>query len=517
VLPVLLLALARPGGDARAADDALKAVRESVLKALDDKDPKRRAQAYLPLQGARDPRALEIVVEAARKVQGLREKLRAEQIKAEQAYEKAINDLDDLDLKFREKNDQSPRATDAYNKRERKIAEARDAALALLSNLENEGVRVQALLDGATTTAGTVLSNVDPEALEGAMDYLDRTWLRAPDAAEALRFLDAVGGLKPENARRRVRLAAADGALAPRVRAAAVANLSSVNDDSLPQAVLPYLTLGAESFPLVRASIAAATKAHRREAIEPLIAFLGREDIGVLRTDAHEALQSLTGEKHGPYRQPWADWWRQAQGTFRMPDKPVEKDRTQPAGKGVTFYGITTFSDRILFVLDVSGSMDKPDAKDKPQPDRLTVAKQELLGAVFNVDDGHRFNVLLFNHEVIPWQPAMVVANEDQRRKAKEWIQARHPTGGTNIHDALEAAFGIALRATGEPSVDTVFFLTDGTPTAGKIRDPKSILEAVKEWNRSAHLTLHCIAVGEADHEFLKVLAVLGNGQFLQR
>jgi hypothetical protein len=314
-----------------------------------------------------------------------------------------------------------------------------------------------------------------------------------------------------------VGLAAKDGSLAPRVRAAAVANLSSVNDDSLPQAVLDYLTLGAESFPLVRASIAAATKAHRREAIEPLIAFLGREDIGVLRTDAHEALQSLTGEKHGPYRQPWADWWKQAQGAFRMPDKPVERDRAQPAGKGVTFYGITTFSDRILFVLDVSGSMDKPDAKDKPQPDRLTVAKKELLGAVFNVDDGHRFNVLLFNHEVLPWQPAMVVANEDQRRKAKAWIEARQPTGGTNIHDALEAAFGIALRATGEPLVDTVFFLTDGTPTAGKIRDPKSILEAVKDWNRSAHLTLHCIAVGEADHEFLKALAVLGNGQFLQR
>src|SRR5262245_39742769 len=100
------------------------------MKALDDKDPKKRALAFTPFAAAHDPRALEVLAEAARKCQGIREKVRAEQVKTEQAYEKAINDLTDLDKKFRDKNDQSARATDAYNKLERRISAAREAALA---------------------------------------------------------------------------------------------------------------------------------------------------------------------------------------------------------------------------------------------------------------------------------------------------------------------------------------------------------------------------------------------------
>lgn len=134
-----------------------------------------------------------------------------------------------------------------------------------------------------------------------------------------------------------------------------------------------------------------------------------------------------------------------------------------------------------------------------------------------NMDDGHRFNVLLFNHSVTAWQPGMVVASEETRRKAAGWIRDADHIGGTNIHDALEAAFRIALKTTGEPLVDTVFFMTDGTPTAGKLQDPKAILEQVAEWNRTARLTIHCIAVGEADGGFLEELARIGRGTFLRR
>lgn len=516
-LGLLLVLLTATAGRARAAEDPVKALRESVLKALDDKDVKRRAQALLPFATAHDPRALEVVAEAARKCQGLRDKVRADQVKAEAAYEKTINDLEELDRKFRERNDQSTKATDAYNKIERRISTARDAALLTLRNLENEYVRIQGLVDGLPQAAAKVLGNVDGEAFEGALDYLERVWLRSPDPADPVRYVDAVGALSQQGARRRVRRVAADATLVARVRAVAVANLAAAKDDQVPECLLANLALGPEQFVLVRASILAMSKVHRKPAIGPLIEFLGREDLGALRGDAHDALRSLTGEIHGPYRQPWQDWWARAEAGFTLPPAPAGTPAEPAAGKGVTFYGITTFSDRILFVLDVSGSMDKPDTKDKPEPDRLTVAKKELLGALSRVDDGHKFDVLLFNHEVLPWQPGMVVAGEDQRRKVKEWVEARQAVGGTNIHDALEAAFGMALRVTGEPAVDTVFFLTDGTPTAGKIQDPAAILEAVREWNRVAHLTLHCIAVGEADHAFLKALAEIGHGTFLQR
>ncbi len=518
LLLAALLALTLGAVAARArAEDGLKPLKEQVLRALEDKDPARRAKAFAPLAEGRDPRLLEVVTEGARKAADLVQRVRARQAQAEQAYEKTINDLQELERLFSERNDQSPKATDAFNKRERKIAKERDAALESLRNLENEYVRTEGLLDLAVAAAARLLANLDPPALEQGLDLLERVWLRSPDPAEAVRFVDAVGGLEAPPARARMRREAGDGTLPPRARAAAVLNLAGTRDETLPEAVLANLQLGKDQFPLVAATLRALQRVHRQGAIEPLIAFLAREDVGRLRTDAHEALQSLTGQTHGPYEDPWKRWWAEAKAGFTMPKDPAERPPAGQAGKGVTFYGIQTFSERILFVLDVSGSMDKPMQKDRPNPDRLSVAKKELLGAIFNVSDGHRFNVLLFNHEVVPWQAGMVVATEDLRRRAKEWIEARAPLGGTNIHDALEAAFRVALQATGEPLVDTVYFLTDGTPTAGKIQDPKRILEEVAEWNRAAHLTLHCVAVGEADVEFLKELARLGNGQFIQR
>ncbi len=97
-----------------------------------------------------------------------------------------------------------------------------------------------------------------------------------------------------------------------------------------------------------------------REAIDPLIAMLGRDDLGRLREDAHRALRSLTGQPHGPYQQPWKDWWADAKAGFTMPPTPADAMTLSAPDKGVTFYGITTFSDRIVFVLDVSGSMLDP-------------------------------------------------------------------------------------------------------------------------------------------------------------
>lgn len=522
LLALLLLGLALAdlaGGSlrpARAADD-LKPLREQVLKALDEKDPAKRAKAFEPLASLGDPRALEIAVEGARKAVDLVGRVRADQGKAEKQFEKAVNDAQDLQRLFAEKNDGSPKAAEAYNKRSRKIGKERDTALEALRTLENEYVRVRSLVDAAVNAAGAVLRNVDGGALEGALDYLDRAWLRASDPEEAVRFVDAVGGHPAENARRRIRLAAADAALPSPVRAAAVTHLAGVHDTGLLEAIVGNLALGSDQFPLVAATIRALQVLHVQPGIAPLIRFLAREDIGRLRTDAHEALRSLTGQAHGPYAEPWASWWKDAEAGFRMPPAPSDAASEGPQGKGVTFYGITTFSERILFILDVSGSMDKPSVQDKPQPDRMTSAKKELLGAIFNVGNGHRFNVMVFNHEVLPWQPGMVLATEDMRRKAKEWVEARQPVGGTNIYDALEAGFALSLRATGEPPLDTIFFLTDGTPTAGKVQDPKQILADVAQWNRSARLTVHCIALGEADHEFLRALAKLCGGTFLQR
>ena len=68
---------------------------------------------------------------------------------------------------------------------------------------------------------------------------------------------------------------------------------------------------------------------------------------------------SLTGKRHGPFKDPWRTWWEESGPGFAMPDTPQPANQEREDGPGVTFYGIHTFSDRILFILDVSGSMDQ--------------------------------------------------------------------------------------------------------------------------------------------------------------
>lgn len=517
VLSALLgLVVPRAGG---APDASLADLKAQVLRTLEDKDPAKRARAFLPLHGRKDAAALQVAVDGAGRALQAVQKVRAEQAKAEAAYEKACTGLDDLEKVFEEKNDNSPRATEAFNKAERKLSGQRDAARATLRDLEAGLLAAKALVDSAVVAASTLLGNLDAAELSAGLDLLEAGWLGSRDDGDALRFFDALAGAKGDLPRARALAVLRDEARTPRVRAAALDYLARVRDGNLPDAAVPLLQAPVSAFELIAASVHALERVHRQGGIEPLIAFLGRPDseIGRLRGDATAALRSLTGQAHGPYRDPWEAWWKAARDGFQMPPDPKPHDPGAGQGKGVTFYGIRTFSNRILLVLDVSLSMEKPDEKGKPEPRRIDLAKKEAEGAVHNMDDGHRFNVLLFNHSVIGWQPSMVVASEETRRKAAQWIREAEHIGGTNIHDALEAAFRIALKSTGEPLVDTIFFMTDGTPTAGKLQDPKAILEQVAEWNRTARLTIHCIAVGEADGGFLEELARIGRGTFLRR
>jgi hypothetical protein len=65
--------------------------------------------------------------------------------------------------------------------------------------------------------------------------------------------------------------------------------------------------------------------------------------------------------------------------------------------------------------------------------------------------------------------------------------------------------------------VDTILFMTDGRPTAGKIQKPDQILEQVRAWNRTAKLKIHCVGVGEHDEAFLQALAEIGGGEYVKR
>ncbi len=95
--------------------------------------------------------------------------------------------------------------------------------------------------------------------------------------------------------------------------------------------------------------------------------------------------------------------------------------------------------------------------------------------------------------------PAAEQRDEETRSDARAFIGRLALAGSTNIYDALEFAFR-------DPDVDTICFMTDGTPTIGTETETITIREELRRWNRSRKVRIHCIAVGE-DQPLPKSLA----------
>jgi hypothetical protein len=278
-----------------------------------------------------------------------------------------------------------------------------------------------------------------------------------------------------------------------------------------------------------------------------LIDALKRED-GRLRDDINAVLLEMTGQNMG-YGDVWERWW--AGVGRKLPDQEGSAaggGQETPASReksGLRFYGIQTRSNRIVFVVDVSGSMNQPvdplkqkpvitgkaQEADGPAPGRtrLEVAANELRRAVDRLPPGADFTIIFFSHSPWIWKPDLVKATPEAKKEAHQAIDGMRALGTTFTLGALREAFSMAgalgsVQKTGKTGgkVDTIFLLTDGAPTDGKfdgaeLMDPAIILEAVREWNKDLHVVIHCIAVDLPDNNFLRRLASENGGQFVER
>ena len=283
--------------------------------------------------------------------------------------------------------------------------------------------------------------------------------------------------------------------------------------------------------------------AYFREArvVEALLARFGEED-GVLRRHYAAALARMFGLSLPVTPEAWTAHWKEhheeilkAWAAGETPG-PVQEE-TEPVAVGgadeggsTSFYGLRTVSKHILFVIDVSGSMGEIGGKDEQGQLRIDVAKRELSSAIrtLSAEDGDArgaasFNVVAYDANVYVFkQGKMLEATKRNKEKAFEWIGKLEADGATNISDALEQAFGIiGTRKAAkqfERGADTIFLMTDGKPTAGRLMDPDLIRGWVKKINRERQITIHTIGVGgDHDAQFLQKLAAENGGNYLAR
>lgn len=118
-----------------------------------------------------------------------------------------------------------------------------------------------------------------------------------------------------------------------------------------------------------------------------------------------------------------------------------------------------------IFILDRSGSMKGP---------KIEQAKEALRFCVNSLNDGDRFNLILFNTDVEPFSEKLVSVKEE-RKNALAFVDDIVGNGGTNINDALLAA----LDDEPDPKRPRIIvFLTDGEATVGET-DTTRILKNV--------------------------------------
>jgi hypothetical protein len=274
------------------------------------------------------------------------------------------------------------------------------------------------------------------------------------------------------------------------------------------------------AWPVRAAVVRELSRIARKEAIDLLVARLAKED-GRLKDDIAEALRALTGQNFVAEPEPWRIWWEKSRAGWAPPAERMKSDTPgegQEAGV-VYFYGIRTSSKRVVFCLDISGSMEwSLEGRDAQGPPRLDKAKEELIRAINGLPEDARFAIVVYSTAVQTWKKALEPASQKNKASARKFVEDLKPEGATNIFDALVTAMEIAAPpAKGrEPGADTILFMTDGQPTHGKVIDPHQILDEVTRRNRVLGVTLHTVGVSKDQNAaFLLNLAKRNGGRYV--
>ena len=173
--------------------------------------------------------------------------------------------------------------------------------------------------------------------------------------------------------------------------------------------------------------------------------------------------------------------------------------------KGTSFFGIESSGDRLVFVVDCSGSMG--------YEMRFQRAVYELGQSLRLMDDDQEFLVVLYNDRIYPMldtplmQTKPIRATEQNVERVLKWVKFQRPVGSTFPARAIRGSLEV------QPS--SVFFLSDGEladDTLGMLRKLNISNSATGARKVPVHtVTLGSTGVGAG---MMKLIADENNGQF---
>jgi hypothetical protein len=150
------------------------------------------------------------------------------------------------------------------------------------------------------------------------------------------------------------------------------------------------------------------------------------------------------------------------------------------------FAGISLTGRRVIFLVDMSGSMELVD-ENTAAPDKWSGVRETLAKVMRSLPDLEKFQVILFSDRI-----SYLVGNDgnwldfDSRNSVEQVsrsLAAIKPRGNTDMHIAFEAAFRFRQQG-----LDTIYVFSDGLPNIGAGLTPEAA-RTLKESDRSEILS----------------------------
>ena len=203
--------------------------------------------------------------------------------------------------------------------------------------------------------------------------------------------------------------------------------------------------------------------------------------------------------------------------------------------KGGQFYGIDVAQDeRVIFVLDISGSMDESDVSStggvvrdtatsavgsllgntakslvmsarEMFEKRIEVAKTQLIAAVMGLSDQSTFNVVLFRQSAERLSPIPMPSNIGTKAAISHFVSKLEAGGGTDMKGGILDALKM------EPT--HMIILGDGMPTSSS---PQAIRDLLMARNQGK-FKVSTVGIGSGQATaFMRAIAEENGGFFIQ-
>jgi hypothetical protein len=129
------------------------------------------------------------------------------------------------------------------------------------------------------------------------------------------------------------------------------------------------------------------------------------------------------------------------------------------------FAGMTLTGKRVLFLVDMSGSMELVDLKTKA-PEKWSGVRQTVARIMRSLPELEKYQVITFSDRLsypLGNENSWISYDKDSAAAVTDVLARIRPEGDTNMFNAFEAAF--RFRPAG---LDTIYLISDGLPNQGE-------------------------------------------------